>query len=316
MSAISRWVRRVSSGRRAPNEKNTCAPAPGPARRPRGTGTAPPPPPCTADRCTPRRTRHAAPRAAVLAGRALTISAGIPRSASWPPRYRTRSGSHSTTASRRGAAPGPRWAANTASATDTRSSSPSTITRCPASAPASCIRSTRCSFVPGVQWVWSRSSFAAGTPSAARSSSPVSAAAESGTTVPRPSQTGHWPVTWGGPAPGVSCPVRLGRPAGVSCTGRARSTTPRLRSSLQTATTIGTGSSARRLTSRAATGSCRAMTRSTSATPAGPSASPTAAATSATTASTSISGVLVGSSAVKGYAIKGRASSILPHHAR
>src|SRR5262249_23514731 len=44
--------------------------------------------------------------------------------------------------------------------------------------------------------------------------------------------------------------------------------------------------------SRAGTGSCRAMTRRTSATPAGPSASPTAAATSAATASASMRRVL------------------------
>src|SRR5439155_137527 len=82
------------------------------------------------------------------------------------------------------------------------------------------------------------------------------------------------------PPAGMASPAR---PAGVSRTGRARSTTPRLRSSLHTAATIGTGSSASLPTSRAATGSWCAITRSTSLTPADPSASPTAEATSATT---------------------------------
>ena len=55
----------------------------------------------------------------------------------------------------------------------------------------------------------------------------------------------------------------------------------------QVAATIGTGSSAIRLTSRTATGSLRAMARRTSLTPARPSASPTASATSAITESMS-----------------------------
>src|SRR3984885_7463942 len=62
---------------------------------------------------------------------------------------------------------------------------------------------------------------------------------------------------------------------------------------------MGTGSSAIRLTSRTATGSLRAMARSTSLTPDGPSARPTADATSAMTESMSM-----------------RVYGILPHHAR
>ena len=115
---------------------------------------------------------------------------------------------------------------------------------------------------------------------------------------PRPGRAGRpgWPARRG---PRARCRRSAGsatsrsaagaasrsRPAGVSRTGRVRSTTPRLRSSLQTAATIGTGSSAMRLTSRTATGSLRAIARSTSPTPASPSASPTAAATSAMTES-------------------------------
>src|SRR5262249_34343025 len=122
-------------------------------------------------------------------------------------------------------------------------------------------------------------------PSAARSSSAASPASSAGTMTPVPPQPGHSPPIHGPPAAGTASPAR---PAGVSRTGRARSTTPRLRSPLPTAPTIGTGSSPSRPAPRAATGSWCAITRSTSLTPAGPSASPTAEATSATTTSTSI----------------------------
>src|SRR5512132_1094046 len=94
-------------------------------------------------------------------------------------------------------------------------------------------------------------------PAAARSSSRASAASPGGTATPVPPQPGPSPLIPGRPAAGMASPAR---PAGVSRTGRARSTTPRLRSSLHTAATIGTGRSA----------------------------SPPAEATSATTTSTSL----------------------------
>src|SRR5215472_16189724 len=74
----------------------------------------------------------------------------------------------------------------------------------------------------------------------------------------------------------------------VSRTGLEESTTARLRSSLQTAVTIGTGSSASRLIWLVGTGSCLAIASITSRTPASPSARPTAAATSAAMTSMSM----------------------------
>ena len=157
----------------------------------------------------------------------------------------------------------------------------------PASAPASCIARTRAILVPTVQCVWSSSGLASGAACAAAVSSAVSAAVSSGLATPRPPHSGHRAVSPGWPPPNTS------RPASVSRTGRDRSTTPRLRSSLQIAVTIGTGSSASWLTARTATGSVRLMARITSLTPAGPSASPVAAATSARTASAVLAMVMV-----------------------
>src|SRR5258706_8999650 len=74
----------------------------------------------------------------------------------------------------------------------------------------------------------------------------------------------------------------------VSLTGLVLSMPPRLRSSLQTAATIGTGSSASRAIWLVGTGSWGATATSTSRTPDSPSARPTATATSAVIESMSI----------------------------
>ena len=78
----------------------------------------------------------------------------------------------------------------------------------------------------------------------------------------------------------------------VSRVGRSSATTECLRSSPQTAATIGTGSSASRLMRRVEMGSRRASVASTVRTPRSPSASPTAAATSRTMRRSSVKGPL------------------------
>ena len=85
------------------------------------------------------------------------------------------SGSVSSTVSRLMSPGAPIRAANLAIATEIRSSSPRMRIRVPASAPASCMASTRRIFVSTVQCVWSSSGLASGAPAAARSSSPRSA---------------------------------------------------------------------------------------------------------------------------------------------
>ena len=173
------------------------------------------------------------------------------------------------------------------SASPVRSSSPSRRTRRPTRAPASCTASRRRSFVSTVQWHWSSSSLAGGPPRTAFESSRTSGESSPGTTTPRPPQPAHE----GRPILRLP-PAKSSRPAAVSCVGRSSATTERLRSSPQTAATIGTGSSAARLMRRVETGSRRASVASTVRTPRSPSASPTAAATSRTMRRSSVKGSL------------------------
>ena len=139
-------------------------------------------------------------------------------------------------------------------------------------------RGAAASFVSTVQWHWSSSSRAGGPPRTARESSRTSGESAGGTTIPRPPQPGHAAVrpTRRPPA------AKSSRPAGVSRVGRSSATIARLRSSPQTAATIGTGSSAARLMRRVEIGSSLASVARTARTPRSPSASPTAAATSPT----------------------------------
>ncbi len=128
--------------------------------------------------------------------------------------------------------------ANLAIATAIRSSSPSRTMLVPSNAPTSCSLSTRCSLVATLQCVWSSSIFACGAPDATW----ASALSSPGISDPSPSQYGHR-ASRCGPGPVISSRART-----VRLIGLVRSTTPCLRSSLQIAVTIGTGSSAALLT--------------------------------------------------------------------
>ena len=185
----ARRASRPAAGRRT--RRTRAGPARAPARTPPGTGTAPPRQRCTAGRSPRRRSRPVSPAAAARAGRAEPARRRRRRPATCCPVQSSTSSSVSITVSRRIIAGLPAQAANLAMATEIRSSSPSSRIRCPASACASCMRSTRLSLVGTVQCVWSSSAFAPGAPSAAcceRSARPASSA---GMTTPRPPQAGQ-----------------------------------------------------------------------------------------------------------------------------
>ena len=289
--AISCWVRSMSAGRRAPNEKNTCWPPPGAERghRPGQEQLSP------GHRVRRVGAGHVeGPRQ----GRGQRLPQVVPdqldRSRPVPAvcaaMQASTSGSVSTTVSRRTrsarlprqpvgeAGDGHRDQVVVAEQQDPRAR--------PAHRP-------RAAPAPGRSW-WPRCSASGRAPAWPRARPPPPRSARR--------SAGGRPPGWKRPGrrtPGSGQSARAGRRrrprgrASVSRTGRDRSTTPRLRSSLQIAVTIGTGSSASWLTARTATGSVRLIARITSLTPAGPSASPVAAATSARTASAVLAMVMV-----------------------
>ena len=146
--------------------------------------------------------------------------------------------------------------------------------RRPTSAPASWIARRRRSFVSTVQWHWSSSSRAGGPPRTAFESSRTSGESSSPHDDASPDAALRTKRREPSPQAAAGEELASGR---VSCVGRSSATTERLRSSPQTAATIGTGSSAARLMRRVETGSRRASVASTVRTPRSPSASPTAA---------------------------------------
>ncbi len=284
---MARWTASVSSGRRAPNEKNTCRPG---SRR-QGRDRPAQEQLCARPRCRAGRCRTTSKPPVSSAGSGWrrscwtrsTLDAGAGRLLADPVQHVGVGVDHREPPDAAGGLPV--QAAKCAIATETRSSSPSSRMRWPASACASCIRSTRLQLgrdgaVRLIEFGLGRGRAVSG-----RLHNHRQAVQSAGISTPAPAAGGT--ARPDGRSPGD------GRDRGPAVRGepdRTRaSTTPRLRSSLQAAATIGTGSSASLATSRTAAGSASSTADRMSRMPASPSARPTAAATSATTVSTSMS---------------------------
>ncbi len=224
------WTAASRSGRRAPNEKNTCRPGCGRQRRHRaGQEQLARRPRCRAGRWRPRRSSRPGRRAAAGAGRARPARrgprCGRPACRSRPARRgrcrpRPAGGSPRRARSRRRR---PRWPR------EIRSSSPSSRIRCPARACAACIRSTRRSLV-------ARRCSASGPARAGprgRRRLPAPARASSrrhgaGITTPRPAQAGQVASRSGWPAVTAARPLG-GQPRPAGCGRRRRAGAARCR---------------------------------------------------------------------------------------
>ena len=326
--AISCWVReRLGGPPGTEGEEHMLARRPAPARSPPGTGTARPRPPCRAGRCRPHRSRRPARQAAARAGRArparhryrrcpppagaiqsstaaIGVDHGQPRGSAGLPAQRGEAGDRDATSGRR------RRAARSAGQ--------------PARRPGASA-STRRILVSTVQCVWSSSGLACGRAVGRRGQLGQSAP-------PARFRDGHAAAAAAGQrraaSPGWPPPSRVAARRGQPRPAWTVSTTPRLRSSLQTAVDdrhrqLGQPADLRgRRPAR-----LRRWPAARRGRPASPSARPTAAATSATTASTSIAMVIVplpfGARGQRAGRYGGPSASqagrrpygILPHHA-